>query len=248
MLDPAGRRIMLFEFLLRGFGNGPDFDHSRPKPFVGQAIDYTVNGQATIVINDPNGNVTVTEGQSNTDVIIQPINGNSFPGNTNGIQQGISQSGNTISADVQNAQDVQVTVPKGANVSLNTGSGNININGVDGQFTVVTTDGQINAAHDVLSGSSTFTTNAGDINFDGTITPGGTYQFNTTSGTVTVALPSSPAFHVVATTHSGTITIPGVRNNSSGTQATGDVGANSSVQGTNVTMQSDNGDITLNQK
>jgi hypothetical protein len=61
-------------------------------------------------------------------------------------------------------------------------------------------------------------------------------------------LPSSPAFHVVATTNSGSIKIPGVQNNSSGTQATGDVGANSQVQGTNVTMKSDSGDITLNQK
>jgi Toastrack DUF4097 len=232
-----------------GYGNGPDFNHGpfNQKQFVGQSYDYTVTGQATIVINDPNGNVTVTQGPSN-DVNIQSVDGNSFPGNPNDIKQGISQNGNTITATIPDSVDLQVTVPSGANLSLNTGPGNINVSGVNGQMTLVTTDGGIDAANDVLSGTSTITTNTGDINFNGTISSGGNYQFTTTSGTVTVALPSSPAFHVVATTNSGSINIPGVQNNSSGTQATGNVGANSPVQETNVTMKSDSGDMNLNLK
>jgi Toastrack DUF4097 len=235
-----------------GFGNGsgPDFGHNsvEPKQMMGQPIDYTVNGQATIEINDPNGNVTVTQGQSNTDVIIQPVNGNSFPGNPNDIQQGISQDGNSITATIPNSQDLLVTVPMGASLRLNTGSGTINVKGVDGQMSLTTSDGGINASNDVLSGTSTITTNSGDINFDGTITTGGNSQFITMSGTITVALPTSPAFHVVATTNSGSIAIPGVQNNGAGTQATGDVGAHSTVHGTNVTMKSDSGDINLHQK
>jgi Toastrack DUF4097 len=224
-----------------GFGN---YSINKQQVMI-QPIDKTVNGQATVVINDPNGNVTVIQGQSNTDVIFQPVNGNSFPGNPNDIQHSINQTGNTITASVQDSVDLQVTVPNGANLSLNTGSGNINVSGVDGQMTLITTDGGINASNDVLSGSSTITTNAGDINFDGTISKGGNYQFNTSSGSVNLTLPSSPAFHVVATTNSGSIDIPGVQNNSSGTQATGDVGANSPVQGTNVTIKSDSGTINL---
>lgn len=233
-----------------GFGNRSGFDRNpvEPKQMMGQPIDYTVNGQATIAINDPNGNVTVTQGQSNTDVIIQPVDGNSFPGNPNDIQQSISQNGNTITATIPNSQDLLVTVPMGANLSLNTGSGTINVKGVDGQMTLVSNDGTINASNDTLSGSSSLTTQSGDINFDGTISTGGNYQFNTTNGTVTVALPSTPAFHVVATTNSGSLNMPGVPKNSSGTQATGNVGANSAVQGTNVTMKSDSGDMTLNHK
>ena len=229
--------------------NALSFVHSsfNQRQIVEQPINYTVNGQATVVINDINGNVTVVEGQSNT-VIIQAVNGNSFPGNPNDIQQSISQNGNSINAEIQNSQDLLVSVPSGTNLSLNTGSGTINVKGVAGQMTLVADDGTINASDDTLSGSSSLTTNSGDINFDGTISAGGNYQFITTSGTVTVALPTSPAFHIDATTNSGSINIPGVQNNSSGTQATGDVGANSSVQGTNVTMKSDNGDINLNQK
>jgi hypothetical protein len=87
-----------------------------------QPIDKTVNGQATVVINDPNGNVTVIQGQSNTDVIFQPVNGNSFPVNPNDIQQSISQNGNTITTSVQDSVDLQVIVPEGANLNLTTDS------------------------------------------------------------------------------------------------------------------------------
>ena len=232
-----------------GSGDGPGFNQGpiNQAQVMGQPIDYSVNGLATVVINDMNADVTVVEGQSNT-VIIQAVNGNSFPGNPNDIQQSISQNGNSINAEIQNSQDLLVSVPSGTNLSLNTGSGTINVKGVAGQMTLVADDGTINASDDTLSGSSSLTTNSGDINFDGTISAGGNYQFITTSGTVTVALPTSPAFHIDATTNSGSINIPGVQNNSSGTHATGNMGTDSQAQGTNVTMKSDSGDINLNQK
>jgi Toastrack DUF4097 len=111
-----------------GNGNGPDFGRSSysQAPVIVKPYVTTVNGQANIVINDPNGNVTVTEGQSNS-VIIQPMNGNSFPGNSNDIQQGISQNGNTITATITDSVDLQVTVPEGANLNLQTGSGDITV-------------------------------------------------------------------------------------------------------------------------
>ncbi len=128
--------------------NGPSFEHNSfpQKQVMVQPIDKTVNGQATIVINDPNGNVTVIQGKSNNDVIIQPINGNSFPGNPNDIQQSISQNGNTITASVPDSVDLQVTVPNGANLNLNTGSGTINFDGTfgtTGTYQFQTTNGDI---------------------------------------------------------------------------------------------------------
>jgi Toastrack DUF4097 len=241
-----------------GVGYGPDFGHNpvpvNPKPFAAQTYNYTVSGQASIVINDPNGNVTVTEGQSNSDVAIHAVNGNDPFGNSNNVPFTSNQStdGKTITINAQdNGQgpvDLNVVVPQNSILQLKTDSGDININGVEGKMTLISNSGSINASNDALSGSTAMSTQSGDINFNGTISSGGNYQFNTTSGTVAVALPSSPAFHVVATTNSGSIKIPGVPNNSSGTLAKGDVGASSQVQGTNVTMKSDSGDITLIQK
>jgi putative adhesin len=201
-----------------GFGNGPGFDRNpvEQKQMMGNPIDYTVTGQATIVINDQNGNVTVTEGKSNTDVIIQPVDRNSFPGNPNDIQQGISQNGNTITANIPDSVDLQVIVPNGANLSLNTGSGN--------------------------------------INFDGTFDSTGTTQFQTTNGDITVTVPSSSAFHLDASTNSGSINSDfpniNIQNNTSGSgqSVNAVVGGNSQSQVPKVVIRSDSGDISLNQR
>ena len=151
-----------------GSGDGPGFNQPfNQQQYVGPTYSYTVTGQANIVINDPNGNVTITEGQSNN-VSIQPLDGNSVPGNPNGIQQGISQNGNTISANLQNSVDLQVTVPVGANLSLNTGTGDIIFDGTfasTGTTQFQTTDGNITIR---VPSTSAFhldaSTNTGSIN------------------------------------------------------------------------------------
>ncbi len=212
-----------------GFGNGfPDHYPFNQQAMMGSPITYPVTGQPTIVINDPNGNVTVTQGQ-NSALVIQPINGN-----PNDIQPNILDS-NTVNAsvpgDAQGSVDLQVTVPQGANLQLKTDSGNITVKGVDGQMTLATQNGDINATNDGLTGLSTMTiTNSGDIDFDGTIGSRGTYQFQTNNGTVNVTVPSVSAFHIDASTNSGSINSEfssvQVQNNDSGSsaKASGDVG------------------------
>jgi hypothetical protein len=203
-----------------GFGddNGPGFGHNpfNKQQIVAQPIDKIVNGQATIVINDPNGNVTVIQGQSNTDVIFQPVNGNSFPGNPNDIQQSISQNANNITANIQESVDLQVIVPKGANLNL--------------------------------------TTDTGSINFNGTFDTTGTYKFQTNNGDITLTVPSSSAFHLDASTNSGSINSDfpnvNVQDNTSGPgqNVNGVVGGSSQSHVPNVVIRSDSGVIHLNQK
>src|SRR6266487_1542766 len=199
--------------------SGPNFDRSNPveqKQMIGKPVDYTITGQATIVINDPNGNVTVIQGKSNNDVIIQPVGGNSFPGNPDDIQQGISKIANNITANIPDSVDLQVIVPKGSNLSLNTESGN--------------------------------------INFDGTFDTPGTTQFQTTTGRITVTVPSSSVFHVDASTNSGSINsdFPNVNiqdnTSGSGQRVNGVVGGSSQGQVPNVVIKSDSGDINLHQR
>ncbi|HYX51352.1 MAG TPA: DUF4097 family beta strand repeat-containing protein, partial [Ktedonobacteraceae bacterium] len=119
-------------------------------------------------------------------------------------------------ADIPNAQDVQVTVPPGANVNLKTESG--------------------------------------DINFDGTFPTTGTSQFQTTNGDITITVPSNSAFHLDASTNSGSInsdfpTVNGQDNASgSGQSVNTMVGANTHSQVPNVVITSDSGTISLNSK
>jgi Putative adhesin len=212
--------IILISLMSGGFGShgGSGFGQDRfgNKPPIERTYDYTVNGQPTIVISDTNGNVTVTEGQSNTGVTIQAMNENNPFGNPNDIQPNIIQNANNITANVQGSVDLQVTVPKGANLNLHTESGN--------------------------------------ITFDGTISTSGTYLFQTNNGTVDLTVPSNSAFHLDASTTSGSINLnpgdfPGVRvqENSSGAKANGNVGQGSSGQSANVTINTDGGDINLHQ-
>jgi hypothetical protein len=240
--------------------NSPSFDHNgfAQKQIVGKPIIYTVTGQPTLLINNTDGNVQVTVGKSNT-VIIQAVNGNNPFGNPNPIQPVSSQEGSTITASIPDSQpgsaDLQVIVPQGADLNIKTDSGDISVNGVDGQMTLTTDNGNINASNDRLSGSSTLTTNSGDINFDGTIDTGGTYHFQTNSGRVDFTAPASPGFYLSASTTSGSIHpngFPGVHvqsdNSGSGATASGDVGGGSQNQGAKVTINTDSGNIDLHQR
>jgi hypothetical protein len=203
------------------FGNGPGFDHNsmNPKPIAAQTYNYTVNGTATIVINDPNGNVTVTESPSKTSTVsIQAVPDNSPFGNSNDIQPNISQQGNSITANVQDGQqgsvDLNVTVPENANLNLTTDTGTINF---DGTFST--------------TGTNHFQTTNGDITL--TVPSSSTFHLDasTNSGVINSDFPNVNG-----------------QNTGSGQSVNGVVGGSSQSQIPNVVIKSDSGNITLNQK
>jgi len=264
-------------------GPGPGFERNpvEQKQMMGKPIDYTVTGQATMVIFDPDGNVTVTEGQSNTDVVIHPVNGKNFFGNPTNFPLTSNQSpdGKTITVNAQDSGqgpvDLNVEVPQHTILQLKTDSGDININGVEGQMTLTTNSGSINTSNDVMSGTSKISTSSGDISaksttfsgqatistdsgnigFDGTIGTTGTYQFQTNSGNVDLTVPSTPGFHLDASTNSGSMNpngFPGVSVQSnisgSGQKINSVVGGSSQGQGATVTITTDSGDIYLHQR
>jgi Putative adhesin len=146
---------------------GADPGHFNDKPPIIKTYDYIVSPQPTIAINDPNGNVTVTVGTSNTDVTIQTSNRNDFLGNPNDIQSNITQNANNITANVPNSADLQVKVPEGANLSLNTAGGDIIFDGTIG-----------------TTGIYNFQTDSGDINLNVPTTPSFLLNASTSSGSI----------------------------------------------------------------
>jgi len=249
-----------------GFGRGP-FE---------QSYHYTVSGPPTLVINDASGKIRIVAGSSYSDVTIQAIKQSNFFGNPKDIQVTPSQEGNTITANVQDSGpgsvNFEVTVPQGTNVQLKTDSGDVDIEGVTGQMTLATNSGDIQTANDTLNGASSLSTNSGDvnvrqttlnnqvtinsnsgdINFDGTIGTSGTYQFQTDIGSVNLTVAPTSAFHIDASTNSGSIgDFPGlnVQKNiqGSGAKASGDVGGSSQGPSAKVTITTGSGDINLHQ-
>lgn len=270
--------IIIVSLMSGGFGSFNGFDHNRfGNNHIVEKHEYAVTGQPKIIINDTNGNIQVNVGAANSEVIIQTDKESNFSGNANSIQANIHQDSlNLIRATVPDGQpgsvDFTVTVPQGADLQLQTNSGDINVTGIDGKMTLTTISGNINASNDVINGPSslsttsgditakqttlsnqaTITTTSGDINFDGTIGTTGTYQFQTNSGSVDLTVPSAPPFHVDALTTSGSINssdFPGVQKSDlgSGAKASGNVGGSSSHPGAKLIINTGSGDINLNQ-
>lgn len=124
----------------------------------------------------------------------------------------------------------KVQVPAHSSVDLETRRGQINVSNVQGDLVRahVWTSGDIqlygiNAAR-VFAANST-----GDIFFDGEFASGGTYEFKSGQGTITLQLPVSCGFRLVATAPAQKISMgkfwnPNMRTVGEGRRIIGDVG------------------------
>jgi putative adhesin len=255
--------IIIISLTSGGFGSYNGFDRFRgfhSNASIVEPHNFTVSDQAapTIVINDRNGNIQVHRSDTATSVSVQDTKNAGFFGNPNDMQVSYSQSldGNTINASVndtgQGSVDFDVTVPQDTNLQITTNSGDINVDGVSGQMTLSVVSGDIHATNDTLSGQDTIKTDSGDIKFDGSISTSGTYHFQTVSGSIDLTVPGSTAFHVDASTNSGSIAsdFPGVHvqnnNQGPGSTASGDVGG--TAPGATIALNTDSGAINLHQQ
>src|SRR5258708_23029297 len=238
------------------FGDGGRMYQQPGGQVAPQTQFFTVAGTPTRVINDDSGAINVQTSSDSSRVTVQATNNDSFFHNPNDAKLNASQNGNIINASVpdngQGSADITVTVPQDSNLQLKTANGDIQVNGISGQMTLTTTDGSVQMTNDALTGPSNITTTGGDINFDGTIAKSGTYQFQSGSGTINVTLPGAPAFHLDASTNSGSINASDFprlnvqgNNSGSGAKAKGNIGGNS--PGATVALNSETGDINLRQ-
>jgi Putative adhesin len=228
------------------FGDGERMNQRFSGPVAPQIPPFTVTGTPTVVINDDSGTINVLPSNNSASVTVQATDN----------KVTTSQDGNTINASVpdngQGPADITVIVPQESNLQLTTATGDIHVNGISGQMTLSTNDGTVQMTNDALTGQSRITTSDGNINFDGTIDKSGAYQFQSGSGSINVTLPDAPAFHLDASTNSGSINANGfprlkVQGNNSGssTKETGNIGGN--APGATVTLHSDTGNINLYQ-
>jgi DUF4097 and DUF4098 domain-containing protein YvlB len=234
-------------FSRMSFSNSiPDFRyHIHHKPYI-QPQQFTVGDHPTVVINDPYGSVRIHAGGPADLVSIQ----------TNQEERGdvaplISQSDKstlTISVDsAGNAEevDLDVTVANEANITVHTNGGDIEVDNVNGQLSLTSDSGSINASQVMLEGKSTLQNNSGSILFDGTLAPESTSRFQANSGSIDVTLPQDASFHgdVITNSRSFNSDFPEVRIQPPDThEAHGNVGNDAR---TTVSITSDSGSIDL---
>lgn len=102
----------------------------------------------------------------------------------------------------ENVGDVnfKIQVPARSSVDLETRSGQINVSNVQGELVRahVWTSGNITLSG--INAARVFASNTtGDIFFDGEFASGGTYEFKSGQGIITLRLPANCGFHLVAT-------------------------------------------------
>jgi len=125
----------------------------------------------------------------------------------------------------------KIQLPARSSVDLETRSGQINVHNVQGDLVRahIWTSGDIQMLG--VNASRVFASNVeGNIFFDGDLIAGGTYEFKSGRGTISLQLPASCGFHVVATSSVKRISMGPfwderrMRLLSEGRRITGDVG------------------------
>ncbi|MDQ2907533.1 MAG: DUF4097 family beta strand repeat-containing protein [Ktedonobacteraceae bacterium] len=232
--------IIGFSLLSGGFSRG-DNSHSPNHwppgiPWGNAAPQLFVVGTSsvpTIVIQGQSGNIQINRGLDTDKVTVDTANKNAVQYNKDSNQLTVNDT----------SDDLTVTVPGNAILQINTQSGDIDVQGVDGQMNLVSNSGTIHVEHSTLKGQSIMKSDSGSVTFNGSLDPSGSYQFESNSDAVNVTLPASAFFHVDASTNSGSIDSD-FQVQPAGTQMHGDVG---NQPRPTITLKTDSGDIHLHQ-
>ena len=124
----------------------------------------------------------------------------------------------------------KIQVPARSSVDLETRSGQINVSNIQGELVRahVWTSGDITLSG--INAARVFAINTtGNIFFDGEFASGGTYEFKSGQGTITLRLPANCGFRLVATAPAQKIKMgpfwnPGMKTIGEGRRIIGDVG------------------------
>jgi DUF4097 and DUF4098 domain-containing protein YvlB len=137
----------------------------------------------------------------------------------------------------------KLQVPANASVDLETRRGQISVSNLRGASVRahVSTEGDIELTN-ITAGQVVAQNTIGNIFFDGEFSTGGTYEFKSTKGDITIRIPGNSAFRLVAASPARRITLGDFWNNGFKTQDgrkyVGDVGdGRSSVSVTNFSGQ-----------
>jgi hypothetical protein len=106
----------------------------------------------------------------------------------------------------------KIQVPVSSSVDLETKRGNITVSNIRGDLVRahVTSEGDIELSG-INASQVMAQNNIGNIYFDGEFSRGGTYQFQSTKGDISIRIPANSAFNLVAAAPTRKIAWPEVR-------------------------------------
>jgi hypothetical protein len=138
-----------------------------------QTRTFAVSGIPKLVVHDGSGTVHIHTGAGNAVTVQATKHATGFGANTNNIDVNYSQHGNEVDVSVNqsfnflsiNNVDLDVTLPTNANMQVETGSGDVEATGVNGQAALETGSGDITTTD--VSGQVSLKTGSGTISTDG---------------------------------------------------------------------------------
>lgn len=173
---------------------------------------FTVGAEPHLVVNDFAGIVTF-HADSNSIVSINAIE-HTRANNPDPITYATTQNGNAIHINISlsndsssdsESVDLDVTLPSKGDIQVTLGSGNIETTGISGLMNLQTNAGNVSFQDGTIRGTSSFLSGAGSVLFDGSLTSGGNYKFETQAGSIDLALPSDSAFVLDVSTSAGEV-------------------------------------------
>ena len=193
----------------------------------GLNLDVTVPASIDVALHDSSADATInnvagqinastSSGNLNLDNTNGPLNLGTSSGNITIINEQGPISAHTSSGNLHlentsgtlnlgtSSGNIAITNEQGSS-SAQTSSGDIRINQLSGPVNLSTSSGNITLDQAQLSGQDHLQTSSGDIHFNGTLDPQGSYQMETTSGSITVKLPASASFQLNTSSNSGSL-------------------------------------------
>lgn len=205
--------IILFSAftILRAVG-----DHVQ-KTVTEPTVNYAVQSAPHLVIHADGGDVSI-HGGSGTNIVIKATKHlGIFDGGTSNADITTHQNGDTVDVTTQvenyfsllgggrSYVSLDITVPTSSNIQLNESAGNITLDTLNGPVALHTDAGKITLNNAKLSGQSSATSDRGNITFNGSLDPQGTYQFTTKAGNINLTLPGNDAINVHAQSTAGKV-------------------------------------------
>lgn len=226
--------------VIRAFGDHLNKTINEP------TINYSVSSAPKIIVHADAGDVHIHSGSGSSIVIKATKHLGIFDNGTSNPDITTQQNGNTINITTtvetyfsllgggRSYVSLDITLPSTSNVQLTEGAGNITVDDVSGQMAIHNQAGDITLNDSRLSGSSSLISDAGNIQFDGSLDQHGSYQFTTQAGNVTLTLPSNSSLNLHTQVTAGHIQ-----------NAFGD-GATGSAPQAPVNVSTTAGNITIN--
>ncbi len=216
--------LLLIGGLSYGLSGSHDQPYNQPYKHFQSSDDaqiFPVNKAPTLVIHDNAGTVHIhSDGDSSKgNTITVRIDRSGRPASNQllnfdkvndvlTVDTTPSQDSNDNNVDIDittpQASDVKVIDDNGdvhveqitGNVTVQTAKGDIDAHSVSGQVTLSSTNGDVSLDNGSLSGQSSLHSDNGNIHYNGSINPQGSYKFDTINGSVDVRLPGDTAFHL----------------------------------------------------